>query len=158
MQTGYYDGPLIDFSTYKSPKFKFNFDWKGLFFSYGCGANAISSITGETLRDIAEANHFQKHYSDRFMVNYLKKSGHTVIPLTLCAMTQGHTDHILIKNKISRYHVLLISQLFLENEASWIVAHKGKLVHNFDKHFLYPLEFINRPILTAYVVHHKKWS
>jgi hypothetical protein len=101
---------------------------------------------------------FPSHMSDARMVQYLKDNGYTVEPITICSMAELNNDFDGADWHIRKDHVLLISQQFLKGEASWIVVYGDELMHNFQRAKLHPLEFINRPILTAYVVYHPKWN
>ncbi len=61
-------------------------------------------------------------------------------------------------NAITKNHVLLVSQLYKYNEASWVVIHKNKVCHNFDVFPLNPMELFNRPTLSVYVVWRDDWE
>jgi hypothetical protein len=151
MVAGFYTKYPIDFKPYRVPFFQFNHNYG--YRGQGCGAGALSIITGHSPFHIHYNICKRNHFSDVKMVRYLRQEGYTVIPVTQCAVTRlGGMNHI------KPDHVLLVSQLMMKNEGSWIVVNNGKLAHNFDIVPLSPLEFINRPILSAYIVFHPKWK
>lgn len=90
------------------------------------------------------------------MVDSLIEEGLDVIPLSVCSVTNRPN----LGNLVTEKHVLLISQMFRKNEGSWCVLHKGKIYHNRkdETEFFHSLEFINRPILSAYVIWKKEWA
>lgn len=94
--------------------------------------------------------------TDRKMVDALKHTGLEVVPLSVCSVTNRPS----LMNLVVEDHVLLISQMFRKNEGSWCVLHKGNIYHNRKNEtaFFHPLEFINRPILSAYIVWKKEWA
>jgi hypothetical protein len=52
---------------------------------------------------------------------------------------------------------VLISQLFRRYEATWGVIHGNAFYHNFQIFELSALAFLNKPILSAYLVVHPRW-
>jgi hypothetical protein len=158
VQTGFYTKRPVTLYSYRVSKFKFPSD-DLVFKSGGCGANALSVLTriSPTVIERANKNWGRSHYNDRFMVGFLRQKGYTVIPITKALVSQGKNP-LDVGNRIRRDHVLLVSQLYLEDEASWVVLYDGNLMHNFQEAPIYPLEFINRPILTAYLIYHRKWN
>jgi hypothetical protein len=46
----------------------------------------------------------------------------------------------------------------VRNEGSWAVIHRNVVYHNQDEGALDPLEFVNNPLMTVYVVWHPKWA
>lgn len=115
----------------------------------GCGASALSTLTGVPPHIIAAKNG-QRHYPDRFMRSFLRQRGFSVVPLTLCSVSVGNAG-------LGDQHVLLISQLFKRNEATWGLVFNSMYYHNFEIYSLEALSFLNKPVLTAYVVSHLKW-
>ena len=116
----------------------------------GCGASALGLLTGIPPANFA-AKMPDKHYPDEFMLRSLRRLGFRVLRLTQCNLSQ-HTSGV------NSRHVLLLSQLFQENEATWIVLFNGVCYHNFDVYSLEGLSFLNKPLLSAYVVFHPKWQ
>lgn len=155
MEVGVYNKKPIDFDVYRLPNFKFKKTGPWGIRGYGCGANALTALTGAPPWLTQELNGYSRDFKDRFMLDFLEDLGFKTIPITQCEMSVGQGESIM--SKIKRDHLLLVSQLFSKNEGTWTVAYKGKLVHNFEINPIYPLEFVNRPILTAYVVFHKKF-
>ncbi len=64
---------------------------------------------------------------------------------------------ILAKTKIGPGHVLLVSQWFRPDEGTWGVVYGDFYYHNFEAYLLSSLAFLNKPIMSAYLVIHPKW-
>ena len=85
------------------------------------------------------------------MRRFLKEHGFTIVPLTLCKVSMA-------KVRLGKWHVLLMSQLFKRNEATWGLIFNSMYYHNFEIYHLEALSFLNKPILTAYLLWHPKWQ
>jgi hypothetical protein len=94
---------------------------------------------------------YQPHFDDEFMVRFLRRRGFTVLPLTQCTVSASYS-------LINESHVVLVSQLFRRNEATWGVIFGGMYYHNFDFYTLDPLSFLNKPVLSAYVISSPLWQ
>ena len=115
----------------------------------GCGASALALITGIAPEIISDKN-ARAHYSDRFMTGFLKVWDYHLLRLTPDLIARA-------KTKIGQDHVLLISQLLRENEGTWGVIFGDAYYHNFSVYSLSSLSFLNKPILSAYLVVHPSW-
>jgi hypothetical protein len=147
MEKGRYTGRRVDFSPYAVSCFKphlFQFR-PGL----GCGATALALLTGVTPDQIALRNG-SKHYSDRFMRRFLREHGCEVLLLTQCRVSAAVT-------RIGGEHVVLVSQLVLRNEGTWGVLYNDYFFHNFGIYSFESVSFLNKPILSAYLVAHPRW-
>lgn len=91
------------------------------------------------------------------MVEFLRAKGYKVVPVTQALVSNASSRNVTV-NVIKKNHVLLMMQLYHKNEASWTVCHKGQLIHNFFVSRIYPFEFVNRPILAAYLIFHESWK
>jgi hypothetical protein len=109
----------------------------------------LALITGVAPEIIASQNG-AAHYSDLFMTRFLKARNFRLLRLTPNLIAGA-------KTKIGADHVLLVSQLFRRGEGTWGVVFEDFFYHNFQTHVLSSLAFLNRPILSAYVVFHPKW-
>lgn len=116
----------------------------------GCGATALALLTGVTPAIIAMENR-SKHYRDKFMTRFLRRQHYRVLKLTMCTISTAKTE-------INNGHVVLLSQLFRKNEATWGVIHNGLYFHNFVIYSLDSLSMLNKPVLSAYVVVHERWT
>ena len=116
----------------------------------GCGACALALLTGVPPEVIARKNN-SSHYSDEFMLRFLRKREFSVLPLTWCNVSTN-------KSPIDNFHVLLLSQLFARNEATWLVLHNELCYHGFDVYTATTLSFLNKPVLSAYLLVHPKWQ
>lgn len=115
----------------------------------GCGASALALITGIAPEHIATKNG-KAHYSDRFMTRFLRNRNYRLLRLTPDLVSRT-------KSEVGPDHVLLISQLFRQKEGTWGVVFGDAYYHNFSVYSLSNLSFLNKPILTAYLVLHPKW-
>lgn len=115
----------------------------------GCGASALALLTGVPPEIISSQNG-RAHYSDAFMVRFLKTRKFRTLQLTPRLISGA-------ASKISMDHVLLISQLFRHDEGTWRVVFGDFYFHNFEPYSLSNLAFLNKPILSAYLVIHPKW-
>jgi hypothetical protein len=115
----------------------------------GCGASALALITG-VAPEIISSQNGGTHYSDRFMTSFLRARDYATI-LLAPRMVAG------AKTKIGPDHVLLVSQLFRGGEGTWGVIFGDFYYHNFQAYVLSCLAFLNKPIMSVYVVCHPKW-
>lgn len=137
----------INLASYRSPFFEPYLNGS----THCCGWDAYRTILGKN-----PPKNFGNLSTDRQMVGALRTSGIEVIPLTVCTVT----NRLELFNLVLESHVLLISQMFRKNEGSWCVLHGGRIFHNCEDetNSFHMLEFINRPILTAYILWTKKWE
>lgn len=147
MKKGRYEKKSSDFSSYRSPFFKPTLNCQ----THCCGWDAFRTITGEPPK-----SRFGNLTTDKHMVGALREKGVTVIPLTVSSVTnRPDLDNLVFEN-----HVVLISQMFKKNEGSWCILYKRKIYHNChnETEFFHMLEFLNRPILSAYILWKKEWG
>ena len=113
----------------------------------------MALLTGINPFHISALNKNRDHTSDKFMISFLKSNGFKIAKLTQCSVSNNRTR--IMENNIKYYHVLLVSQLVLRNECSWSVINDQYDYHGFLVNLLKPLEFVNRPIITSYLLFHK---
>jgi hypothetical protein len=146
---GFYTGRRVDFALYAVSCFNpylFSAPFRA---RLGCGAGALALLTGVAPERIAAKNG-GRHYSDEFMLRFLRQHGFSLLRLTLCNVSAGGS-------KVGKSHVILVSQLILRNEATWGVIYDGNYYHNFCSYYLDSLSLLNKPILSAYLVMHPRW-
>jgi hypothetical protein len=116
-------------------------------YSYGCGANALSILTG-----IPPSNFYRKggHFSDRYMISALRATRFHVYEVNKSNLTSKKSFSIDDRT------LLLFSQLIKKGEASWKVSYGGQSYHNFDISVLNSWELLNMPISSMYVLYPKK--
>ncbi len=151
---GKYPNEPIDFDkcVYANPKLYF-FDI--IPFNFGCGPNAISLITGISPANVSAFNKDKPHFSDKHAVEFLKQYGYEAVPLTIGNMTNSK----YVENKLTKNHLLLISQMFAKNVASWsVLLHQKYLIHNYDILPLLSTEFLERPVLSSYIIYDNRFS
>jgi len=115
----------------------------------GCGASTLALLTGVAPNRIASQNG-RPHYSDRFMLRFLRARKFRVLRLTPDKLVRA-------EDRVRPDHVLLISQLFQPGEGTWGVVFGHLFYHNFIAYSLSKFAFLNKPILSAYLVIHPRW-
>jgi hypothetical protein len=145
MDKGSYRGPKADFSQYAVSCFTPHLFYPPDQQKVGCGPSALALLTGVPPERIIRQRR-QKHYSDRFMVAFLRRHGLRVLKLTQCLVSQNDTS------SIGGNHVILLSQLFSRNEGTWGVTFGSLYYHNFHAYSLDELSLLNKPVLSAYLV------
>ena len=153
MKTGKYKENSINFEIYKASGFTPHIFYSPHYEAVGCGPATLSLLTGiPPTRSMLKVN--PKHTSDRELLNILFEKGIESFPITKCEMSN---DPVAITNKITNQHVVLISQLYRRNEASWGVLYDDVLYHNFRPCSWSNLDLLNRPVLSAYVLWKPEW-
>jgi hypothetical protein len=150
MEKGSYQGRHVNFNRYVAACFNpylFAHPTQAL---HGCGASALALLTGIAPATIAKGRR-GLHWPDACMLRFLHRHGFATIRLTQCNLTRPPL------NEVGPRHVLLISQLFALNEGTWIVIFNGRAYHNFEIYQQESLSFLNKPILSAYVVVKPEW-
>lgn len=123
----------------------------------GCGATALSLLTGENPFSIRDRiKNTKGHYSDDFIRRSLRKNGISSYRLTKANLT--NKDKYDLCYKIKDNNVLLVSQLLAKGEASWLVYWNNMCIHNYEIRNLSPFDLINFPILSGYVLYKKAWN
>jgi hypothetical protein len=146
---GTYKGRRVEFEKYATSFFNpFLFSGSDTALM-GCGACALALVTGIAPKTIAAQNG-GVDYPDVFMTRFLRQHGLRVLKLTECNMSAAKDD-------IGAWHVVLLSQLFKRNEASWGIIFRGMYYHNFCIYALDSLSMLNKPVLSAYVILDPKW-
>jgi len=140
----------VDFYSYAASFFNPFFFVGPLRNRMGCGASALALLTG-TAPEVIKLKHKSSHFSDDFMVRFLRRKGFRTLALTQCNLS-------LAGGQIGAAHVLLIAQLFRRNEGTWSVMFDGNCFHNFDVYQLEHSSFLTKPILSAHLVVHPSWQ
>jgi len=149
MDKGTYKGRRVVFKHYETSCFNpYLFSDTGSDMR-GCGACALALLTGIMPEKIAAKNG-GVHYPDSFMSRFLREHGFRVLRLTQCNLS-------VAKDYVGTNHVVLLSQLFRRNEATWGVIFRGVYYHNFGVYLLDSLSMLNKPVLSAYVVVDPRW-
>lgn len=149
MEKGSYNGRRVPFWRYTASRFDPYLFASGANAGFGCGATALALLTGIFPRSIAHENG-DHHFPDEFMVQFLRRHRYGVQQLTLCNVSASESN-------IGPEHVVLLSQLFRRNEATWGVIYSGIYFHNFAVYQLENLSLLNKPVLSAYLVIHPRW-
>lgn len=141
----------LDFSQYIAPNFK----RKKVIRGYSCGEYVLHQLTDKTFTQQEDKLYgIPKILPMDAMVSILKKRKYTVVPLTVCGVTNSH----YIRNAVEHLHVVVNCQLYARNEASWSICWNNMYFHGGWENAPPMLEFINRPILASWIVWHKSWG
>ncbi len=115
-----------------------------------CGTYALSALLHLPPETISKSlPKTAKTWSDRAMKKMLSKHGWVVKEVTVTALK---TNEEYIERPISEKHILLLGQRTSKHEGTWAFVYKDTWVHNYVEEKLNPLEFINNPIMSAYVL------
>lgn len=120
-----------------------------------CGAWALHTITKVPYHLVVSLSK-GGHWSTKTMLNFLKKCGCDIKPITLGNIVEGSSVKGG-KKLLSSQNVILIEQGCFEEESTWAVLFDNKISHSGDVSPISPMEFINWPILQAYSITHEKW-
>jgi hypothetical protein len=156
LENGSYKNGKVDFVKLEVTKFTPHL-YDGLISTfYGCGANLLSLITGVDPSIICKLNKSKNHWPDAFIVDFLESRGYKLIPVTKAVVT--NRDFLTLDEPIRPNHILITTQMFLKGEASWCCYYQNYCYHNFIISRLKPFDFVNMPILKAWVLWHKKYK
>lgn len=136
----------------------YNFNPKNIPMVYrlhgSCGTHALAYITkSDPIKVDKILPKSVEAWSDKRIVDYLRKRNYIVQPITI----NNVTNRSILNDHISRYHVLLLGQHVLKHEGTWSVVWNNTRYHSGHIEELDPLEFINCPIDSAYIIYHKRW-
>lgn len=154
MKHGNYGPGNTDFEKLTVSKFPVCL-WDSIIYQHtGCGATALGLITGKNPRKIATQNG-KRHYSDRFMVDFLRKNNVSVFEVNRANLSNDKEW----RHKILDNHIVLYSAMTAKGECSWFVTYgNGLLFHNCNITKCSYLDFINFPIDSCYVLFKKSWK
>jgi hypothetical protein len=154
LEIGAHTKTEIPFHSYAAPNFSLPSSFKRHLDT--CWAHALFNLTGKYHKD----DRYGFALPDSQMIAFLRRHHIVVRPLTVCNTLSCSTNNVA--NNLRNHHVILAKQLMFGNkeymEASWIILHNGILYHNSDAKPPHPLEFLNRPIIKAWLLCHKKWK
>ena len=153
MRHGNYGPGNTNFKKLQVSKFPITL-WDGLNYEHcGCGATALGLITGVNPRKIAEKNG-RRHYSDRFMVEFLRKHGISVYEVNRANLSRSKEwRHQILDN-----NVILYSCNTTKGEGSHFVTYNGYIYHNFQVAKANYLDFLNFPIISCFCLYKKSWK
>ena len=153
MKTGTYGSGNTDFRKLVVKKLPMHFFNTTDYHSAGCGATAISLLTGVSPFD-KSVRRKGGNYPDSFMLRKLRESGISVYEVNKANLTnQKEWGH-----RIKDNNVVLFSSLITKKESSWIINYNRVWIHNFEiiKADIHGL--LSFPIETMYVLYKKQWA
>ena len=156
MDKGFYTDKKIDLKKFDITKFNPTFFDEQIYAIAGCGCNLIALLTGINPYKIRKDNKNKNHYSDSFVIDYLKRFKFKIHKITQCEVSNNTSDFLL--NTVKPYNIIICCQLVKKNECTWSCIWNGQFsIHNFSINRINPLEFINRPPQSCYLIVHPKW-
>lgn len=153
MEIGSYKSKQIDFTSFHCTKFVPHLYDPSLY-NVGCGASALSLITGIPPFDALKLLKNKVDVQDKAIIKLLKTCNFKVARINKSAVT----NFSYLASPIKPYHVILISCLLFKGEASWFVLWQNIMYHNFEPKNLSKLEFLNSPIVSCYLITHSSWK
>lgn len=142
----------VDFDAFEVSKFTPHIFCYHMDMTYGCGASALSLLTG------IHPSKFKApprgDWKDHIVLSILNANKFKTARLTM----RGVTNFDWTSYPIGRQHVVLAKIKLIKYNASWVVIHSGIIFHNFELAPLKPLEFINHPVMAAYLVKGRQWE
>jgi hypothetical protein len=121
-----------------------------------CGAWALHVITKAPYHQLLRLSR-KGHWPNKVMLGFLKACGCTVKPITLGNVVESQSVKSG-KRRLTERNVILIEQGCFEEESTWAVLFDNKISHSGETGDIPPLEFVNWPILEAYLITHKEWK
>jgi len=140
-----------NYKVYHFPLFKnpVDYDARG-----GCGTNALGCITKKPLSEVSSnLPRTQKYWTDTSVKKYLSSLGYQLIPLTINQLISNSSN-----DRITPFHVLLVSQYVYEDEGTYSVIWNNFQYHSGTVDILGPYEFLRNPFWTGFVVWHPAWE
>ena len=153
MKLGKYGGGNTKFSKLTVKKVPLHFFNKIDYSKAGCGATALSLLTG--VNPIStELKARNGNYTDSFMLKFLRK--HKISAYE--ANRANLSNHKEWSVKIKDNHVVMFSCLTAKNEGSWFVSYNNVWFHNFEVVRADTLALLSMPITSMYVLYKKEWT
>lgn len=153
MRHGNYGPGNTNFKKLQVSKFPVTL-WDSVIYGHcGCGATALALITGDNPTKIAAKNG-RRHYSDRFMVDYLRKKGISVYEVNRANLSQSKEW----KHQLSDNNVILYSANTAKGEQSWFLTFNSYIYHNFIISKASYLDLLNFPIDSCHVLCKNNWK
>lgn len=142
----------INWSEHASPRFNIKTPEAEI----ECGAWALHVLTKAPYHMLLNLGK-NGHYPDKVMFGFLKHAGFKVTPITLGNVVESQSVKTG-KSLLTTDHVILIEQGCFEEESTWAVLYGGKISHSGDLSDIGPMEFVNWPILQAFLITHERWK
>lgn len=121
-----------------------------------CGAWALHAITKVPLHLLMGMSK-KGHWPTRTMIGFLRRVGCEVTPITLGNVVESQSVKTG-KKLLTCRNVILVEQGCFKEESTWSVLFDNKISHSGELNDIRPMEFVNWPILQAYLITHKAWS
>jgi hypothetical protein len=148
----------IDFDTLTVSRPNFYLYDRILYSTAGCGASALSLLTGGKPHNINKLNKDKYHFSNSFMENYLRKRKFQLFKITDNRLLKKKDNPL--EEKIKDNHVLLCCMKLSKKSYSWAViwGQPSFMIHNFEIIKMKTLDFANYPMDSLYIVYKKSWK
>ena len=151
MELGKYGPGNTNFAKYQTKKFPLHLFNAKDYPNVGCGASCLSLLTGVDPMALRGKN---GHFSDNYMINYLRKNKISVFQINQANLTnQKQWEY-----KIDDRNIILYSSLIRKKEASWFITYGGFIFHNFVISPAHYINFLASPLLSMYCLWSNKWE
>ena len=139
----------VNWHNFASPNFKPSTRHAGYYFNT-CGSSLLSTIV-DLPPNLIEKKLPKRtqHWSATAIKNYLKRAGWGAVDITVNSVTNGHWEEFPIRDE----HIVVLALHMDAKEASWLLAHKGRLYHNFGEEPFTGTYLLNKPIQECFIVH-----
>jgi hypothetical protein len=117
----------------------------------------VSVLLGKRPKECEKLLGRATDWNDLKIARLLRSRGYTVLPITIngiCGTKVSSGEKV----KMCGMHVILCSQHAYLDEATYSVFHDGLSYHSGDISPITPMEFINYPVWTCFLVWHPKWA
>lgn len=131
---------------------------KSIYLNLGCGATALSLLTNRNPITIRMENKNKEHFSDRFILKYLKKYNFKILKLNKKKLLDGKDEFLPFEEILSNNVVLLCCQQLTKNNATWIVYNDNYMYHNLEIMKQKNFDLFQFPVLSSYLVTHNRYE
>ena len=153
MESGTYGPGNTKFEKLTVKRFPIHLFDSYLYGKAGCGATALGLITGVSPLEIA-AKRNSGHYSDRFMVDFLRKHKISAYKVNKANISNKKIWTHSIKDN----NVLLYSSLIQKAESTWTISCFGTVYHNFEILKASYFDMLNFPVDSCFVLYKSEWA
>jgi hypothetical protein len=145
----------INFSNWEAKKVVLHHYDSTMFSLYGCGACALALLTGISPKTLYLQNSFDNpNWPIDKVLRILRDEFFEIQEITNEGVKKNKTD---IDMPISSYHPILTVQKMTKSETSFQFIYNNLVYHNFETRPLKPMEFLNNPIVKAYLIIKDEW-
>jgi hypothetical protein len=145
----------IDFGKWEARKVALHLYHPTVYSLYGCGACAISLLTGVEPSHVYADNKINNpNWPVDFVLKYLRINYFEIEELNNDNLKSDRKD---VEMPINEHHPLLLVQKMTRAETSYQFIYNNLIYHNFETRPLKPLEFVNNAIDRVFLINKRSW-